>query len=90
MRTFIVRLQEDAGGSGRGGAATTRLRGVVDEVATGLRATFRNDQELVTALMAAVGAGPPDPPWAGATAPHVIPDQTKPNLFSGEKQHVSD
>lgn len=64
MRTFIVRLQEDAGGSGTG-ATTLRLRGVVDDVATGLRATFRNDQELVTALMAAVGADPPSPPWSG-------------------------
>jgi hypothetical protein len=68
VRIFIVRLQEDAGGSGRTGATDAtglRLRGVVDEVATGLRATFRNDQELVTALKAAVGADtdPPSPPW---------------------------
>jgi hypothetical protein len=59
VRTFIVRLQEDAGGGDRGGAATPRLRGVVDEVATGLRATFRNQQELVTALMTAVAADRP-------------------------------
>ena len=68
MKTFIVRVQEDAGGSGaggsdRGGTATPRLRGVVDEVSTGLRATFRNDQELVTALLAALGGDPPGPSW---------------------------
>ena len=59
MRTFIVRLQEDAGGSDRGGAATARLRGVVDEVATGLRATFRDQEELVNALLSAVAADRP-------------------------------
>jgi hypothetical protein len=73
VRTFIVRLHEHPGGStravhdgpGRGdrsGAAGPWLRGVVDDVATGLRVTFRNDRELVLALMAAVGAGPPGPP----------------------------
>jgi hypothetical protein len=65
VRTFIVRLQEDASG-GTTGAAAPRLRGVVDEVATGLRVTFRNDQELVTALVAAVLADPPGPPWGAA------------------------
>jgi len=60
-----VRLQEDPGGSGRTDATARRLRGVLDEVATGLRATFRNDQELVTALLAAMGADPPGPPWDG-------------------------
>jgi hypothetical protein len=69
VRTFIIRLREDAGDSDRTGAATPRLRGVVDEVATGLRATFRNDRELVTALVAAVGADPPGPPWAGGNLP---------------------
>jgi hypothetical protein len=60
VRTFIVRLQEDVGGSDRGGAAPTpRLRGVVDEVATGLRATFRDQQELVSALMTAVSGDRP-------------------------------
>ena len=64
MRTFIVRLREEADGAGRAGAAILPpLRGVVDDVATGMRATFRNDQELVMALMAAVGAGPPGPTW---------------------------
>ena len=63
MRTFIIRLQEDTGDSGRTGAAGPHLRGVVDEVATGLRATFRNDHELVTALMTAVGADPAGPSW---------------------------
>jgi hypothetical protein len=77
VRTFIVRLQEDPAGGGRTDSrpdgqtdagtdtATLRLRGVVDEVATGMRATFRNDQELVTALIAAVGADPPGPSWGG-------------------------
>ena len=59
MRTFIVRLQEDGGGSDRAGAAAARLRGVVDEVATGLRATFRDQQELVNALLTAVAADRP-------------------------------
>lgn len=36
-----------------------RLRGVVDEVATGLRATFRDEQELVNALLIAVAADRP-------------------------------
>src|SRR5579863_9636410 len=65
VRTFIIRLQEDTGDSGQTSTAAPRLRGVVDEVATGLRATFRNDQELVTALVAAVGDGPPGPVWGG-------------------------
>jgi hypothetical protein len=69
VRTFIVRLQEDTGDSGHASTAATRLRGVVDEVATGLRATFRNDQELVTALVAAVGDGPPGPVWGGDRPP---------------------
>ena len=64
MRTFIVRLQEDAGGGRQPGAAAPRLRGVVDEVATGLRATFRNDSELLTALSAAMAADAA-PPAAG-------------------------
>jgi hypothetical protein len=60
VRTFIVRLRVDAGG--RGGAATA-LRGVVDDVATGLRATFADSSELVTVLVAAAGGGPFGPPW---------------------------
>jgi hypothetical protein len=66
VRTFIVRIQEDAEGSGRPDATALRLRGVVDEVATGLRATFRNDSELVAALLAAVRAGPPSARWDSA------------------------
>jgi len=69
VRTFIIRLQEDTSDSGRTGAAGPRLRGVVDEVATGLRATFRNDHELVAALVAAVAAGPPGPPPGGGRRP---------------------
>jgi hypothetical protein len=53
VRTFIVRLLEDAGGSNHAGAAAPPLKGVVDEVATGLRAVFRNDAELLAALLAA-------------------------------------
>lgn len=76
MRTFIIRLHEDTGDSGRTSAAGPRLRGVVDEVATGLRATFRNDHELVTALAAAVAAGPPGPPWGGRRPPAGSPSDT--------------
>jgi hypothetical protein len=56
VRTFIVRVREARDGGDRGGAANPRLRGVVDEVATGLRATFRDAQELVAALMTASAA----------------------------------
>jgi hypothetical protein len=79
VRTFIVRVQEDTGGSGRTAAAAPRLRGVVDEVSSGLRATFRNDHELVTALMTAMGADPAGPSWyAGDLAPRepYQPNQT--------------
>ncbi len=54
MRTFIVRLIQDASGTSQDAAVRTRLRGVVDEVATGLRTTFRDDQELVAVLSAAL------------------------------------
>jgi hypothetical protein len=66
VRTFIIRLQEDPAGSGRTAAASPRLRGVVDEVATGMRTTFRDDRELVTALMSAICAARPGPSWGGA------------------------
>ena len=79
MRTFIVRLREDPGGTDRG-AAAPRLRGVVDEVATGLRATFRDERELVTALIGAVGVGPPGPPWDGASRAPGEPPPEKPEL----------
>ena len=69
VKTFIVRVQEDAGGTGRADSEAGRLRGVVDEVATGLRATFRNDAELISALLAAVGGASPGPPWA-QSQPH--------------------
>jgi hypothetical protein len=65
VRTFIIRIHKDTGDSDRTSAVGPRLRGVVDEVATGLQATFRNDYELVTALMAAMEGGPPGPPWGG-------------------------
>ena len=65
MRTFIVRLLEDATASGQRGAAAPALRGFVDEVTSGLRAPFRNEQELVAALLTAVAVDPPGPPWGG-------------------------
>ena len=58
MQTFVVRLHEDAG-SDPAGADIPRLCGVVDEVATGLRVTFRSEIELVAALKAAMGTDPP-------------------------------
>ena len=60
MKTFVVRLHEGTG-SDPAGADTPQLRGVVDEVATGLRVTFRSELELVAALKAAIGTGPPGP-----------------------------
>lgn len=53
MQTFVVRLHVDTG------ADTTRLCGVIEQVTTGLRATFRSDLELVAALKAALDSGPP-------------------------------
>lgn len=63
MKTFVVRLYEDAGSDPAGpvGAAAARLCGVIDEVATGLRATFRSEIELVAVLKTAIGAEPPAP-----------------------------
>jgi hypothetical protein len=59
MRTFIVRFHEDTTGD----AARGRMRGVVDEVATGRRLTFRSSEELLTELQAALAADvPPDRP----------------------------
>jgi hypothetical protein len=55
VKTFVVRIHEDDG-SGSAGADMPRLRGVVNEVATGLRATFRDELELVAALKAAMGS----------------------------------
>lgn len=79
MRTFIVRLQEDTAGR-RPDAAAPRLRGFVDEVASGLRATFRDEQELLTALAVALAVDPPGPPWSGEQAARVsswdLPDRT--------------
>jgi hypothetical protein len=70
VRTFIVRVREAGDGGDREGVAIPRLRGVVDEVTTGLRATFRDAQELVTALMAATAADRPGPSDdAGRAAP---------------------
>jgi hypothetical protein len=69
VRTFIVRLHTEAGPD----LAAPRLRGVVDEVATGSRATFHSDQELVTALLAAISDGPADPPGDSGTPPRPSP-----------------
>jgi len=64
VKTFVVRLHEDAG-SDPAGAEIQRLCGVVNEVATGLRATFRSEGELIAALKAAaMGTDLP-----GATGP---------------------
>ncbi len=60
MKTFVVRLHEDAD-SDLVGADIPRLCGVIDEVATGLRETFRSEGELVAALKAAMGTDPPGP-----------------------------
>jgi hypothetical protein len=67
VRTFIVRVHEAGGGGDREGATTPGLRGVVDEVATGLRATFRDAQELITALLTAAAANRLAPSENGAT-----------------------
>ena len=85
MRTFIVRLQEGQGGSDRTGTAAPRLRGVVDDVATGSRATFRNDQELVIALLTALGADPAGPSWRGNDRSPLVPLSGEPNPHSEEK-----
>ena len=76
VRTFIIRLLDDAGGSDRRGAAAAGLRGFVDEVTSGLRARFRNEQELVAALRTAVAVDPPGPPWSGEhrIGPGALPD----------------
>jgi hypothetical protein len=64
VKTFVVRLHEDAGDD-PADADSPRLRGVVDEVATGLRATFRSELELVAALKAAMDTDPPGPSQDG-------------------------
>ncbi len=63
MKSFVVRLYEDAGGDPVG-ADVPRLCGVVDEVATGATRTFRSELELIATLRAAMGIEPP-----GATGP---------------------
>jgi hypothetical protein len=69
MRTFIVRVMQHATGRGRAGAGRPQLCGVVDDVGTGLRATFRNDSELIAALVAAVQAPSPAPAGQPAEGP---------------------
>jgi hypothetical protein len=59
VKTFVVRLHEDAG------ADIPRICGVFDEVATGLRVTFRSELELVAALKAALDTEPPGPSGDG-------------------------
>jgi hypothetical protein len=63
VKTFVVRVYEDAG-SDPAKSGMPRLCGVVDEVATGLRATFRSELELVATLKAAISTDP-----SGARAP---------------------
>jgi hypothetical protein len=62
VRTFIVRLQHDDGGGDRHDTELPQLRGVMEEVATGLRVTFRSDAELLTALTTALAADTPGTP----------------------------
>ena len=88
MRTFIVRLRQDA--SGGPGAARPRLRGVVDEVATGMRTTFRDDQELVTALTTALGAEPSGPASTASGRAWREPSPDNPDSIFGENEHVAD
>jgi hypothetical protein len=73
--TFIVRIRETGDGGDRG-ATNPRLRGVVDEVATGLRATFRDAQELITALTTAAAADrrAPSQDWDDRAAPETGED----------------
>jgi hypothetical protein len=84
VRTFIVRLQ-DASGSGRPGAVGPRLRGVVDEVATGMRTTFRDDRELVTALTTALGAARAGLSSSAGDRAAGEPSSDWPDSISGEK-----
>lgn len=78
MRTFIVRLVHNPGGTSQAGACRPPLRGLVDEVGTGLRTTFRDDQELVAALSAALATRTRDE----------ASDQ--PESIFGEDHHVAD
>jgi len=79
VRTFIIRLLEETGAGAGSARVPPRLRGFVDEVATGLRATFRDEQELVTALTHAVTdrAGPPWGPERAAPGYGPSPDSTE-------------
>lgn len=88
MRTFIVRLLQDA--SSGPGPAGPRLRGVVDEVATGLRTTFRDDTELVTALTTALGAEPSGPALTARGGAWLEASPDNPDSIFGEKTHVAD
>jgi|HubBroStandDraft_2_1064218.scaffolds.fasta_scaffold61170_2 hypothetical protein len=72
VRTFIIRLQDAGGGRGQADHCALPLRGVVDEVATGLRATFRSDQELLTALTTAMTTAATDRGAGGS--PGFLPD----------------
>jgi len=47
MKSFVVRIPDE-------GDAGASLRGVVDDVSTGERATFRNGRELLAVLAAGV------------------------------------
>jgi hypothetical protein len=48
MDTFVVRIRPS-------GPSESGLRGVVDEVASGFRSTFRSSDELIVILMGAPG-----------------------------------
>lgn len=85
MRTFIVRLHPGTGRSDGGFAAAPGLHGVVDEVASGLRATFTSGQELLAALVTAVAADEPGPPWGGVDRASHRPVPGQPDPDAGEE-----
>jgi hypothetical protein len=82
VRTFIVRLLGEPGGGGQRGPAAPRLRGVVDEVASGLRTTFGTGQELLAALTAA--AAEPEAPRGGQNGTAREPASDYPDRSLGE------
>jgi hypothetical protein len=62
----------------------------VDEVATGLRTTFRDDTELVTALATALGAEPAGPASTASGGAWREASSDNPDSIFGEKTHVAD
>ena len=68
MKSFVVRIPDEGDASGS-------LRGVVDDVSTGERTTFRDARELLAVLAAGVvgagqaGAGPGAEAKSGSVEP---------------------